>query len=785
MLKNYIAVAVRNLRRERAHALINILGLALGLSVGLFVLNWVAGEWRYDRFHEDGDRLYQVMRVRTESSGVQTTSESIPKPAETVLDSEYPEVENAVLTSWRQGFVLQHGETRVRRLGYAVGADYLEVFSFPLRMGNPETALDDPEGIVISVSLAEALFGGAEEAMGQALFVDNRRNAVVTGVLEDVPEASSLQFEFLLNEQDFFDQHTWVEHWGNNGMELFVRLRDAADLEAVQERLAGMIEAHHPDARAELFLFPFSKRHLWSEFDGRQASGGRIEYLRIFAVAALLVLLVACMNFANLVTARSARRGREIGVRKAIGGLRGAVARQFLGESVLVAVLGAGAGVVLLALVAPYTETLTGTSFSLAGVRPLEWVVFAVIVVAAGFLGGAYPALHLSALNTIEALRGKMRFGQRAWVRKGLTGLQFGASMILLVSALTVQKQVEFVQNRDLGFDREGLVGVWLEQDAWTQWEALKQELESIPGIRQATRAVHSPLDVSQNSSDFTWPGKAEDDNTSFTLFRGDYDLGAALGLEVLEGRLLSEEFGEDRQNFIVNEAAVRAMGLEKPVGTPVSFWGRNGHIVGVVRDFHTANLYEAIRPVTISYYVDGAALLLLRVDRSEAGRALRAAEDAVAGVSPGQPFEPAFIDEQHEANYQADYVAGRLSLGFTLIAVMISIVGLLGITSHAAQRRRRELGIRKVLGASSGSLVGLISIEVLKPVVLACLVAGPLGYVAASAWLDRFAYQAPLDPAAFATALVVLLAVAALSAALPARSAAREEPARVLGSPD
>lgn len=782
MWKNYLLVALRTLQKQKGYAAINVTGLAAGLACGLFVLLFVQDELRFDRFHADGDRLFRVLQQTTFEEGLVETGSAIPKPLADVLERDYPEVEHVVLTTWPQELLVSDGERTTREEGYHVGPAFFEAFSFPLIAGDARTALDAPDGVVITRALAERRFGPDWErrgVLGQALRIDNRRDFRVTGVAEDPPPHSTFQFAFVLPIQDFIVRNEWVEHWGNNGLRLYARLADGTDAAALGAKIRGLVHANHPDADAAVLLQPFGDQHLYGEFvEG--VPGGRIEHVRLFGVVAVLVLLIAGVNFTNLATARAATRAREVGVRKAVGATRWSLARQFLTESVLVAL--AAVPLAALAVVAglPAFNALAGKSLTpdaLTANLPLLVALGAGV----GLVAGVYPALVLSAYGAAGVLRGRVQGPGGAGLRKGLVVFQFAASILLLIGTATVHQQMAYVRSKDLGLDREGIVTMTLEGAARERFDAFREELLRQPGVTAVTAADQSPLNVMSATTDPTWPGKDAESQPSFTILDVGHDFAETMGMELVSGRAFSRVFGADTVNFIVNERAAEAMGMADPVGQRLAFWEREGEVVGVVRDFHMTSLRAPIEPTILRLNTAAADVLFVRTATGRVADALAGLRAVQARFNPGLPLDYAFLDESFEEAYESERRLGALSDAFAGLTAFIACLGLFGLAAFTATRRTKEVGIRKVLGATASSVVALLSRDFLALVLVGFVVAAPLGYLAMERWLEGFAYRVEMSPLVFLGAGGTALFLAALSVSVQALRAASTDPVKAL----
>ena len=784
MLSNYLKIALRTIRRRKGYAFLNVLGLAVGLAGAFFILLWVSGELRYDRFHERGDALYRVMRHARFGGNTYTWS-SVPMPLAEVLERDFPEIEHAMLLSWREQPILSRGDESFRERGHYAGPAFFEMFSFPLLAGDPATALSAPDAIVVSETLAAKLFGpdfAAEDVLGQRVTVERRQDFRITGIAEDVPPHSSIQFDFVLPMEDYLARNPWTEHWGNSGMEIYVELQEDASAAALNEKIAGIIEAHHEDSHATPFLQPFEAMRLYGNYRDGALAGGRIVVVRVFVFVAAFLLLIAAINFMNLATARSTQRAREIGVRKSLGASRGALVRQFLAESVGLALVAYALALGLVAALLPPYNALTGADAGFGDLGPAFFALGAAIAVGTGLLAGSYPALYLSAFDPAAVLRGTFQPGKgAARFRQGLVVFQFALSALLIVGTLTVYLQMDYIREKDLGLDREHVVTMALEGPAREQFEAFRQELLSRPGIEAVTAASQSPLNIGSSTSDPTWPGKAADDNTLFSVLNTRHDFVETMRMGLVAGRSFSRDFPNDTASFVINERAAAAIGEADPIGLDLAFWGTEGRIVGVVKDFHMASLYSAIEPTILRLDPGQSGVLFVRTVPGRTAEALASLEAVYGRFNAGFPFEYRFLDDAFDEMYRSERTMGTLASLFAAVAVLIACLGLFGLAAYTAERRTKEIGVRKVLGASVPSLVGLLSKEFAALVLVALAVAIPVAWYLMRSWLDTFAYRIALGPWIFVFAGLLALAVALATVSVHALRAATADPVKAL----
>ncbi len=776
---NYFKVAARNLAKHKVFTAINITGLTLGLTFALLISLWVKEELSYNRFHAGGENIFQVMTNLYWSGNVPTTSKNTPGPLEQKLEDDFPEIVRAVKLNGDHEELFTAGEKVSKEKGAYASPDFFELFSFPLLAGDVKTALSGPASIVISEDLAQKYFQTAD-AVGKTIRMNQDEEVTVTGVARNVPSNSTIRFDWIRPFAAFEKGKDWTKTWGNISFTTYVELLPGADREAIAAKMVQIEQLK--EHKVEPFLQPFEDTYLYSKFTAVKQDGGRIDYVRLFSGIALFVLLLACINFINLATARAGQRARETGIRKVVGAGRWTLVGHFMAEAALTTALAMTAAMALSELFLNSFNRVFDKELSVDYSSPFFWAGALGLCLFTGLVAGAYPAFFLSAFKPVNVLKGEVfRAGKGSdWLRKGLVVFQFTLSIALIIGVIIINRQVHYVKNKNLGIDRKDMIYVLLEGPIWEKQEAFRQELSKSPVIKAVTTTGDNPLNVEGTSGDLKWPEK--DPTVSATvspIFVGD-DFTKTMGVELVEGRDF-ESFPADSASYIVNEAAVRMMGLEDPLGTEIEFWMGKGPIVGVIKDYHMKSLHEAISPMILVYYPLNTWLVCIKPAPGKTEEAIAHVESAYKQLNPGYPFEYIFADEEFEKQYRTETLTGTLANWFAGIAIVISCLGLLGLVIYTAERRTKEIGIRKVVGASVASIVGLLSKEFLGLVLMAILIASPLAWWFMNNWLKDFAYRIDLGWEIFALAGLAALAIAFLTVGFQSAKAALANPIKSL----
>ena len=787
MFRHTFLLIYRNFQRFRSTFFINLIGLSSGLACALLIFLWVNDELKVDKFHENDAHLFQVMENQYQADGIHTIESTAGLLAESLAD-DLPEVTYATAVApaeWFDSFTLSHDEQKTKATGQFVSPSFFQTFSYELLQGEASQVLADKGSIVISQGLAQRMFGSAEAAIGKTLewnLLSFSEPVIVSGVFRDPPAQSSHQFELVLSYEAFKEMIPNITEWGNHGPRTYLVLQAGTDLARFNDKIKDYYDqkADYLDDR-KLFTRPYSEGYLYGTYENGVQAGGRIEYVRLFSIIALFILVIACINFMNLSTAKASRRVKEVGIKKAVGASRSTLITQYLSESFLMSFLSLLTAIVLVALLLPQFNSITGKQLSLDLTVPLV-VSLLGITLFTGLMAGSYPALYLSGFSPVAVLKGKLNNSVgELWARKGLVVFQFVLSIILIVSVWVVYRQIEFVQSRNLGYDKENLISFPFEGEVAKNPETFLAELKRIPGVVNASTMQQNVIGNQSTTVGLSWPGSDPDEIVQFQNFSVGYGMIETLGMKMTAGRSLSPAFGSDSSAIILNETAIKVMGLTDPIGTVVNLWGDDRTIIGVVQDFHFESLHEAVKPVFFKLTGDMMMTVMARLEGGKEPETLAQLQEFYQDFNPGYSFDYQFVDADYQALYAAEQRVSTLSKYFAGLAVLISCLGLFGLAAFTAERRLKEIGIRKILGSSDFGIVRLLSGDFTKMVLTAIVIGLPLSYYVTQRWLDAYAFSIDLQWWYFIGAGLLALLIAWFTVGLQTVKAARVNPAECL----
>lgn len=784
MIKNYLKITLRNLWKNKVFSAVNIAGLSAGLAVFLLIMLWVKNEMSYNDFHSGKDRIAMLMSNRSFSTKEIQTFPAVPSLLPDALKKDVPGIEYAASSSWGDQRLFAYGEKRFNEMGLFVGPDFLKIFSFPLIKGNAATVLTEPNTVLITETLAKKYFGD-ENPVGKIISVEKTMSYKVVGVLKDLPNNSTINFDFLMPVKDYISQTmNGNETWEYGNMMAYVKLKNGADQSAINASIRKFMDRYTDKQKAsELFLFGLDDWYLRRDFkDGKYAGGGTITYVKMFTIIAFFILLLACINFMNLSTARATQRSKEVGIRKVIGAQKKSLVLQFIGESILMSVMAAGIAIVIVTLVLPLFNQLLNKHIAIDYYNISNWLVFISIVLITGLLAGSYPALILSAFKPVKVLKGSAdnSFTNTGAVRKVLVVTQFAVSIMLIISTLIVSKQVDFIRNKNLGYDKENLVWFPSNIPAESQQAAI-QELLKIPGVKNVSQASMSFVGSNNAGTLNNWPGKQPSEDIFFNFIAGGYDIIKTMGIAIKEGRDFSQQLAIDSSSVIINETAAQQMHLKDPIGKEIEAYAGKMTIVGVAKDFHFKSLHSNIEPAIIMCKPEWTWMMYVRTSGQNMPQLLKSMEAVYAKFAPGFVFEYNFQDKEYDKLYRSEQQVGSLVNWFSFFAIFISCLGLLGLTIFTVERKTKEIGIRKVLGASVLSIVTMLCKQFVLLVLIAVLIAAVPAWYYMNNWLQDYSYRITIDWKIFVVAGLAAVVLALVTVGLNAIKAAFANPVQSL----
>ncbi len=789
MLKNYFKIAWRNLIKDKSFSLINITGLALGMTSSLLIMLWVYDEKNVDKFNKESSLLYSVYE-RQFYQGKTDAFHSTPGLMAEELKKAFPEIEYASGFGWLYGATFNVDDKIIKESGSWAGPDFFLMFDHTLLQGDRNTALTDPSAIAVSRKMAESFFGTVQNAFNKTLRFENKRDFKITAVFENIGSNASNKFDYLINWDAYLDNNAWLKDWTitiSDGPKTYLKLRPGSDGRVVENKIRNFLDGYFKEQRSgfhvELGLQRFDEMYLQSQFKNGKIEGGRIEYVRLFTIIAIFVLLIACVNFMNLSTARFIKRAKEIGVRKVVGAVKNSLVKQFLGEAMMTTLLSLAIALIIVLLLLPSFNNFTGKQIALPATDVGFWLSLLGLALVTGLISGSYPAFFLSSLDPIKVLKGSVKAGPRAVLfRKGLVIFQFSLSIILIIGTIVVSRQVQYIQTKNLGYNRENVISIPLEGALLSQYNAYKLEALNIPGVRAVSRITQVPTKVTSGTSDVSWQNKDADEKTLFIWASAGYDFAKLLNLQFLEGRDFSKEHPTDSSGYILNESALRAINYKDPIGKQFTFWGKQGTIIGVVKDFHFNSLHDPIRPLILRLgESEKFGNALVKIDPARTKQALSGLAALSKQFNPRMSFTFEFLDDSYRNLYTGEQTINRLSNVFSILAIVICCLGLLGLVMFTAEQRTKEIGIRKVLGASNLSVFIFFSKDFITLVLVAFAIASPVAWWATQSWIKNYTYHIEIGWWIFLIAGIMSVLIALVTISFQAIKSATVNPIKSL----
>ena len=791
MIKNYFKIAWRNLIKSKGYSAINIGGLAVGMAVAMLIGLWVYDELSFDKYHKNYDRIAQVMQHANMNGEIETQNSAPGLMGPELLAKYGSNFKFVVQASWTGGHLLSIGDKHITKTGIFFEPDAPEMLSLEMIKGT-RSGLKDPYSIMLSESAAQSVFG-AEDPINKTIKIDRSFDVKVTGVYKDLPANTSFrEIKIIMPWKLWLIKNPWAEQrenpWGRNFSQTFAQIADNTDMEQVSAKIKNVklnnVSKEEAKYQWAVFLHPMSKWHLYNEFKNGVNTGGGIQYVRLFSIIGLFVLILACINFMNLATARSEKRAKEVGIRKTVGSLRSQIIKQFFAESYLVVLLAFGLSLILVALLLPLFNEVAGKKIEISWTSPVFWIYSLGFILITGLLSGSYPAFYLSSFQPLKVLKGTFRVGRFASIpRKVLVVTQFTVSVALIIGTIIIYQQIQYAKNRPIGYARNGLINIALEKEIKDHYETVRTELKNSGAIEEMG-ASNSPLtQVWNTNGGFDWEGKDPNLAVDFPTNRVSYEFGKTVNWKIKEGRDFSREFATDSAAFVINESAAKFFGFENPVGKVVKWEDQPFTIIGIVNDIMQESPFYPVRPTL--YHIDSYEFmhnLILRLNpQKNAEQSLASIEQVLKKYTPSVPFDYKFVDEEFGSKFRAEERVGKLASYFAVLAIFISCLGLFGMASFVAEQRTKEIGIRKVLGANVVTLWRLLSTEFFVLVLLSCIIATPVAWYYLKSWLTNYDYRITIGWGVFVLAACVALFITLLTVSFQAIKAAITNPVKSL----
>jgi putative ABC transport system permease protein len=794
MFKSYFKIAWRNLLKNKIYSTINILGLAAGMAVAILIALWIWDEVTYDRYHSNHKQLAQVMTTYIDNDGKMGTGPAVCLPIGNELRSRFgSDFKHISMASWNFGHVLAVGDKKMTAKGMWVESNFPSMFSVKILKGQIN-ALSDPSAILINASLAKALFGDADP-IEKMIKLDNRENYKVAGVFEDFPHNTTLnETKLLLSWNKYITTEQWLKdaatQWNNHSWQAFVQVANNIDMDKLSKKIKDVVMVHKDaktEGREEAVLFPVDKWRLYSDFKDGKPAGGRIQFIWLFSTIGVFVLMLACINFMNLSTARSEKRAKEVGIRKTVGSVRSQLIKQFLSESVLVALISFVFAIVFALTLMPLFNKLAAKSITLPWNNTYFWLVALAFTFITGLISGSYPALYLSRFEPIKVLKGTFRVGRLASLpRKVLVVVQFTFSIALIIGTVIVYKQIQYAKNRPVNYRSQGLISVMMSTpDLYGHYDAIRSDLLATGVVNNMAESSCPITDVWSNQIGWNWQGKDPNSLPSFGTIAVTTDFGKTIGWQIKEGRDFSKEFATDSLALILNESAVKQIGMKRDiVGQTIQFNDKNYTVIGVIKDMIMESPYKPVSPTVFFYNPHWANVITIAINNdAPVATALSKIEAVFKKFNPGAPFDYTFSDEDYTKKFADEVRVGDLATFFTILAIFISCLGLFGLASFVAEQRKKEISVRKVLGASTYNLWQMLSKEFALLVFISCFIAIPLAWYYLNGWLKQYDYRTTISFWIFIVSGIGALVITLITVSFQAIKAAIANPVRALRS--
>ena len=781
MIRKNLKNIFQNWKNLNSSFLINIIGLSVGLACTILIYLWISDELSFDKFHKNSSQLFQVMESTQMSNDIDITWATSGLLAK-LLQEEIPEIENSVTTCpTSQTNILSVDGNSIRSKGLYIGEDFFNLFSYNLFQGNPTEIFPDVNSIILSEELALKLFNTTNNIVGKRIELDNTAHLVISGIFTGTPSNSSIQFDFVLPYRRMMLKYPNILAWGQNYFNTYLLIKNEGSIPEINKKISAVYQKHSSSTNTTLFIRPYADQHLYDNYQGGVQVGGKIIYVRLFSIIAILILVIACINFINLSTASASKRMKEVGIKKLLGASRRSLVFDFMIEAITISSFALIISIVIVKLFLPYFNVFVEKQIYL-DFEPNHILFLIGILLFSILLSGIYPAFYLSGINPLNAFKGiQSNKLSKLAIRKGLVISQFAISIILIATVFIVLRQMNFIYGQDLGYNKDNIIYFEKEGDMGKNIQTFISELKNIHGVTSVTSTAWSFVGQRASTDGVSWDGKNPDDNVSFEVQQINYDFIETFGIELKEGRSFSMNFGSDESKIIFNEAAIKAMGIDDPIGKNVNIWGRDRQIVGIVKNFNYESLHTKIKPLFFILKPSNCRKIMVKIEDGMESKVIHNIEKKYHEFNPEFPFDYKFLDQEYHNQYVAEKKVVTLSQFFAGIAILLSCLGLLGLAIFTTEQRRKEIGIRKVNGATISEILIMLNKDFLKWVAIAFVIATPIVYYAMNQWLQRFAYKIELSWWIFVMAGCLAMIIAMITVSLQTFLAARRNPVEAL----
>lgn len=781
MIRNYFKIAFRNLWKNKGFSFLNIFGLAIGIACAGLIFLWVEDEVNFDDYFANKEGIYKVKNQQT-YDGTTFTFDATPGALAEGIKNDIPGIQETARISWITKKLFSLQDKNLYAKGIYVDPEFFSIFELNFLKGSANTAFDQLHSVVLSEEMALNSFGTIENIIGKTLKVDNDQEYLVSGIIANLPSNVSFDFEWLSPFKVFEGENSWLQYWASNGVTTYVELEANANVTVVNKQLYDYVGRKQEGATSKMLLYPMTRWALYDTFENGKEVPGMIKYVKLFSLIAWIILIIACINFMNLSTARSQKRAREVGVRKVLGAGKNGLIFQFIGESMITAIFSSLLAVGFMYLSLPFFNLLVEKNLSIQIFNPIHLAALLAIAVSCGLISGLVPAFYLSSFKAVKVLKGlKIKEGSAVWVRQSLVVVQFSISIILIIGTTLIYQQIQHIKDRNLGFDKEHLIYMDTNDDIRKHFGILQNELIKSGTVESVALSTNSPLIKGSNTSNFDWQGKDPNKEVLINFEGISPDYINTMGIKLKEGRDFYPNIKTDSTSVLINQSFADVIGKKDIVGSTIKFQDQTFNVIGVLNDFVYNNIYGQSAPIIFYPNTDGGYLNIRLKSNNDISKSLASLKEVFAKINPGYPFEYKFTDAQYEKHFKTETLIGELAGVFAALAILISCLGLFGLAAYTAEQRNKEIGVRKVLGASVQSLIGLLSKDFLKLVVISCVIAFPLAWWVMKDWLQDYEYRINIGWWVFAVAGVTAILIAWITVSFQAIKAALANPVESL----